>query len=715
MSTKIPALTNPPSCLTNCLASDPSSALSNTLSILGATESTLTLWTELPFSTHASPEISSIATQPPATPSPAAHAVGPPDLLAYAYALPPRVDVYSRSVDTGAFSLLGSSTSTAGPFSPCDAACARFKGLGVVVAVVGANGVALHIAPEDARPGQSMMPAVQLPGSEGHSCVAVALSPTGFIAAATLDGRVAIWKLLKTLDGESLGPHSFGDAVVFGPRDDCPMHDRVTQLVFSPPAPDFGAWPFVSPCPQLAIAWWTGRVDMYQFSHHWSFAWTHKSPQPTTEGYANAPGTYIAFTWSTKPLSTNTSDTAPLVRPLLALVTGIGCISFLALPDGQFVFSAPVIAASPRRKKRKEMQARQHAIHVKGMAAMPGGLVTLVRDASCLSWTPLPTSRDVEEAVSAALRSKKESDVEEAASVALRSKKESRSQGFSPACIFSDAEMTITNDIDSQSFRFRRSARKPIRIPYPLKAKSFLVNRNADTDNALLDRNDGCFVASSVAASTGVLVVLANSLLLVHAQKAILADSKRDSGNDGWSAIVLPAPVDSCAVSKGITATSAHNLLCCNRDGRLWRWSIPSLEAMKSTAVLPIGVRSIVGCLVGSGCFAALCGGIDPRQQRAPIGPSLALVEDDGSSRCIDLPSDLVFEKGHLGALWYGANVAVVMMACEPCTCIALSINTATLHLTIREIVALPDTPLETTTFVNIASAAGLPASLFDV
>jgi hypothetical protein len=155
-------------------------------------------------------------------------------------------------------------------------------------------------------------------------------------------------------------------------------------------------------------------------------------------------------------------------------------------------------------------------------------------------------------------------------------------------------------------------------------------------------------------------------------------------------------------------------LLCCNSDGRAQRWAVPTLEPMNEANTLPIGVTSLAGCLLGTGCFAALYGS-DSSSSEAPGGrASIALVAADGSSRCVELPVDAKFATGQLAALWCGATLAVVMIACEPNCVVAVSVSTESEELFASQVLTLPSAPIGQASFGHVARMAKLPNSMFD-
>jgi hypothetical protein len=190
------------------------------------------------------------------------------------------------------------------------------KEIGIVVAIAGACGITIYRADSSSRyngPSPDTRTPQTLPGSYGHPCVSVAMSSSSFVAAANLDGRVAIWELTPG-SGTTL---EAGEPIVFESGKDCEIHDRVTELQIARLSSS-GRCQGLSDV--LAVAWWSGRVDLYTFDGAWSFATTlflRNTELHDKINYSVA-GTYVTFS----------ADAS-----VLAVCTRLGDLSFWSVPD----------------------------------------------------------------------------------------------------------------------------------------------------------------------------------------------------------------------------------------------------------------------------------------------------------------------------------------------------------------------------------------------
>lgn len=244
-----------------------------------------------------------------------AHAVSPPGFVVHVSAN--ALAIYSEKNDHYE-NFLSVSVS---PFPPRDVACAILRDLGLTVVMATAKGIIVVCCREadpfhvNIRPS----PLDHLPGSEVHTCVSVAISTQGYIAGATIDGRLIIW----VCDHSRAIPQCFSTVAVFSPCEQNSMQDRITHLEFSPFTNNSGKVDD-SQTLALAVAWWSGRVDMYfRGESGWSSVWTHSS-KPLPSKFKNDiqginPGTYVAF-------APNSS--------VVSVATGQGRITFLTFPDG---------------------------------------------------------------------------------------------------------------------------------------------------------------------------------------------------------------------------------------------------------------------------------------------------------------------------------------------------------------------------------------------
>lgn len=341
---------------------------------------------------------------------------------------------------------------------PTDAACGRIRNVGTVGAIAAADGVTLFFVLDDAgRRGPE-----RLPGSEGHITVAVDVSSSGFLAAATIYGRVAIWRC-RSDHGADVG---FGDTVTFDPSLDLSMEDRITQLLFSPSN---------AKNTLLAVAWWSGRVSLYAFEGRWSLAWTRTCPTHASEPYGTCPGTYLAFS----------KDSC-----VLAVASGHGLMTFLSVRGGFIVGKIAKHIGTGTRKDKE-------SAHVKGFASCGNQVLTVVRGSHLLKLTAFPEDSQVAESV------RQGEEIE-------------RRKGIKAITLFENAVATVSILPHGACIEHRGGVGRKLRkVQLPLGATSLSISSPSDD----VPFSSGCLFVTTCAASSSYLLLGMRSLLLVHFAK----------------------------------------------------------------------------------------------------------------------------------------------------------------------------------------------------
>lgn len=562
-----------PSChLSNCLSAAASSHVAAPhLSLLA--ESSAHLISEEPI--RGSPDPSSIHVT---TPAATAHALGPCGVFVHAGRTSVTV---GRAADPGAAAVW----STPLTFSPCAAAAAGGSSGPPIAIVAGCDGAWLF--------GRSDAPPARLPGTRGHSCVAVDASATGHIACATVSGRVAVWERVAAIGdddaepakgvggeraadgiaegGESADDYEFVPCAVFDPLPDYAQTDRVTQVLFSPVAPEATA-------SVLSVAWWSGRVVCYSLdeSGRWLRRWSHRAPPDPHDPYGSAPGTYLTYS----------ADAS-----VLAVAAGHGLLQFLAVECGVLVSAFRVLPDRPKSL----------VTHVKGLASLQtesqrDTAVAVVRGLARFAEIAFPSAAVVQKRVR---------------DDGTRKELELKSKGG--RVLFSSEEVTVRASSVSGFLELElRFAKKPKKCSLPLGATDIVLSQPPKDEASMQPRR---IYASGMFCNASYLAVIVKTFILVN-------DMKKGK----WSAIVPHSETLSCAIScRGSGNVNSHvpepstpntdsgddMLLCVTSDGlRAHRWSLKTLvplDGEENRIEFPAAATSVIGCLSNSGYFATMC------------------------------------------------------------------------------------------------------------
>jgi hypothetical protein len=681
-SPALEGLPRPHTGLSNGLASTlPSPGQPQLISVLG--ESAAVIRSHYPNTEdELAPPGSTQQTRPATrTPGAVAHAVGHGSVSVHASSSMISVYTSDRSTSTAATELLAQFSCV--PILPRDVACARLDGIGVVVAIAGACGVMTYAVEESTASDNRMTPEDNqaprvLSGSYGYPCVAVAVSKHSFVAAATVDGRVAVWELLTVSDVSGIAS---GKASVFEPREDCPIHDRVTELVLSR-AP--AARSIRGVVDLLAVAWWSGRVDLYVSDDHWaytaSFISANEAGCEQAEEYCDSPGTYVAFNREAS---------------VLAVCTGQGRMSFLSTPDFVHLSSFPVISVA------------RETIHVKGIAADSRGVVAWLRERSEFVFNAFPEQALVSHLVNQHAKEKASAlyhDVSHGARM-----------------VYSDVLVQLTISSQMKCLQLRQSgSKKTTRVPFPCNASNVIVDSRLDpSDIQGVPFCDTWLYSSHLTASPSAVVLLVNFLIFVYGVES------RD-----WAVIISHAHTRLvlCSIAKfGEDAI----LLCAAADGRAWRWRLKHLDRMdlvEAPLVLPDRAQSMIGCFNGTGSFAVISlAGASTQREETDCHVTLTLIDatehretrvrttvlpiaTSGGARNLDeLQSVLI------GGLWCTKSLAVLLLSLEPKRNIALSVSIWGPNLRVSEVRILSDKVMKNLSFGQVARSEHLPDSLLDV
>lgn len=423
--------------------------------------------------------------------------------------------------------------------SPIDASCAHVDGIGVICAVAARDGVSLFLALDSS---ESRGPEY-LPGSEAHFTVAVDVSSSGFIAAATIYGRVAIWRC-RSAPPAYVG---FADTVTFDPDLKTPMHDRITQVLFSPAA---------ASTLLLTVAWWSGRVVMYAFDARWALMWSHECPSDPVETFGTCPGTYLAYSGDAS---------------VLAVASGHGVLTFLST-DGGYVVGSVKLGTNDLGARKFE--------HVKGCASVGEEVLTVLRGSRKLTSTTFPTSDTV--------------------AVAVRRAREREREALCPELTLCD-KATVRLSFASKSKMLEHrggNARKLRKIMLPLDAGAVALVDDGPPEKPV----PGCLYLTACAASSSYLALVMKSLVLVHFVKkkswsAIM--SPTDVSRCALGKIL-----------QGTPTTTQYLILCyslCEQSVRFWDLETLALFSERQEPLQLAGiVEDVTGCSAGSGRFACL-------------------------------------------------------------------------------------------------------------
>jgi WD40 repeat protein len=563
------------------------------------------------------------------------------------------------------------------PALPRDAACANLKEFGLVIAIAGACGITIYHFDCNSRftgPCSDMRTPHVLPGSYGYPCVSVAMSSSSFVAAANLDGRVAIWEIIS----ESGTTLEFGEPNVFEPGKDCEMHDRVTDLQISRLSCS-GRCQGLSDV--LAVAWWSGRVDLYKCDGAWSFAKTLSLRNPETydkKNYSVAPGTYLTFS----------ADAS-----VLAVCTGLGNLSFWSVPEGILISSSPIAERPPG------------TAHVKGFAAVAAGVVIWLRDMSDVVFASYPEPAHLAFAIALHARAKALDSADNAMNGTRR--------------VYMDVGVQLVICAQLKCMEHRKSgSKKTTRIPFPCHADSIAVGHQPSQMDSWAIHNSGYSLAGThLAASRKYVVFLMNFLVFVYTL---------DSGE--WTVIISRSRLIICAIAEGFGDLSRGRVLCASEDGRGWRWDLTGLQRIdppESPLRFHARARSIIGCSRGTGTFAVIADPPACDEQRVDSSSefSLTLVESTsgsdalvrsvrlstcGVTSCVgsSFPASAV-----LAGLWCTGRDAVILLTVAARSFSAFTIDTRGAELTLFGFRVLQGPVVKRASFGLVARAAQLPES----
>lgn len=607
-----------------------------------------------------------------------AHAVSPGGVLFYAS--PGSSWAYSQK-SKAPMRLTG-----AAPLSAKHAACCELSDEAVLAAVAGDHGVTVQVASnrtsgpvQEAPKGDSKVMAF----TEEWPCVAVALGGSQWIAAATSDGRIITSSIEQCSSQTDI---RFGAITKFPSSASQASVDRVTdmQLVAVNLATDgnddCSGW-------RLAVAWWSGVLDMYALSgENWKLSWRHNPKakvQNTTVPQAtfHAPGSYISF------LSGKT---------LIAISQGVGVVSFLHVAKGAVVGS---------RWALHDARGTGHP-HIKGLGVLDDALVAYVRHRSPLVAILAPDENQIAHAL----------DVFERMEQARKEEATTKSHGVVADNIHCSVSVAKPprSWLKVTPYYGKKPGETPAMMKLPYDANRIVLNQCVRRGDVSTHQGKGVLFATRIVCDGELVgVVLRTSVLF----RPIGAPDSAD-----WSRLVAPYQIQTCAFAREDGNDGpVTRILAFSDDERYIVWSNVD-PGDKVCGTLMGGAMASFGAKDGSGLFVVISVNtpVDEDDSEAALG--IVVMRPPYSEESILRPTYLSLQSAEehdrltveIGGFWVCGSFLVVLLAfgAGPYTVVLLEISSQCVN--ILDWWEKLDTDRDRMKFADVVKRLQLPDSVVD-